>query len=81
MTDRTNSLESFITVCCYCYAVRIAGSEDMRNQTWIALESSTLLLNTHISHGYCPECYETIVLPMLEEDAQTTPETPTTFSS
>jgi len=71
MTKRAQSSESFITVCCYCHAVRIVNNEDMKRQKWVALESGSLLLNTYISHGYCPECYETIVLPMLEEETQT----------
>jgi len=59
--------ESLITVCCYCHAVRIVNSADVKSQRWASLEPETLRLNSNISHGYCPECYETIVLPMLEE--------------
>jgi hypothetical protein len=59
--------ESLITVCCYCHAVRIVNSTDVKNQQWASLEPEILRLKPNISHGYCPECYETIVLPMLEE--------------
>jgi hypothetical protein len=70
MIKGTESSEGIITICCYCQAVRIVNSEDMKSQKWAALETDTLQLSPCISHGYCPECYEAFVLPMLEEELE-----------
>jgi hypothetical protein len=67
MTQSVQSSESLIIVCCNCQAVRFLGSEDMKTQQWVRAESETLQHSPHVSHGYCPECYNNIVLPILEE--------------
>ncbi len=60
--DEIDQLRGILPMCVYCHKVR--DDEDFWQQVDTYLHSHT---NAEISHGICPECYETHVKPMLEE--------------
>lgn len=59
---RVRTLEGLLPTCCYCHRVRDENDE------WHELEAfirhNTLAT---FSHGYCPDCYATRVLPQLDK--------------
>lgn len=61
-TQQVQQLESFLPVCSYCNKVR-----DDRN-FWEQIEEYIRKrTGTRFSHGVCPDCYDKIVVPQLEQ--------------
>lgn len=61
-TQQVQQLESFLPVCSYCNKVR-----DDRN-FWEQIEEYIRKrTGTRFSHGVCPDCYNKIVVPQLEQ--------------
>jgi len=61
--NRIRSLEKMISICSYCKKVRVDNSQWQDLETYIGEHS-----DTQFSHSICPNCYETIVKPEMEED-------------
>ncbi|ADE54931.1 response regulator [Coraliomargarita akajimensis] len=61
-TTEISNLESMLPICSYCKKVR----DD--NNYWQQVESYILQrTGTSFSHSVCPSCYETTVVPQLEQ--------------
>jgi GAF domain-containing protein len=59
---QVSQLEGFLPLCCYCKKVR--DGEDY----WQALHAYvSARTRARFSHGICPECWESVVRPQLEE--------------
>lgn len=60
LQEHAQRLEAIMTVCTYCKQVK-------DKESWIALESYVATtFKVRPSHGYCPTCYEDIVIPEME---------------
>jgi sigma-B regulation protein RsbU (phosphoserine phosphatase) len=61
-TQQVQQLESFIPVCSYCNKVR--DDRDFWQQIEEYIRKRT---GTRFSHGVCPDCYQKIVVPQLDQ--------------
>ena len=61
-TQQVQQLESFLPVCSYCNKVR-----DDRDFWQQIEEYIRKLTGTRFSHGVCPDCYQKIVVPQLDQ--------------
>lgn len=60
---QVRQLESFLPICGYCKKVRSDSAEYWQEiETYLAQRDGTQL-----THGVCPHCYETRVVPQLEK--------------
>lgn len=60
--ERVQSLETLLPICMYCRKIR-----DDSNYWSDVEEYFTRYSGIQLSHGVCPDCYEKIVRPQLEE--------------
>lgn len=60
--ERERALEGLLPICSYCKKVR--DDHNYWQQVERYIESRA---DVHFSHGICPDCYESIVKPELEE--------------
>lgn len=60
---RVRTLEGLLPTCCYCHRVRDENNEWHDLETYVSQKTLTTF-----SHGYCPECFKTRVLPQLEQE-------------
>ncbi len=58
---QVKQLESFLPICAYCKKVRSDDEYWQEIETYLAQRQ-----NTQLSHGVCPHCYDTRVIPQLE---------------
>jgi hypothetical protein len=65
MTEQLLTSDSLTIVCCNCHAVRILNDHKLEGEEWVPAGPEIVQVSPQISHGYCPECYKTIV-PILE---------------
>jgi sigma-B regulation protein RsbU (phosphoserine phosphatase) len=61
-TQQVQQLESFLPVCSYCNKVR--DDRDFWQQIEEYIRKRT---GTRFSHGVCPDCYQKIVVPQLDQ--------------
>lgn len=59
---QVKQLESFLPICAYCKKVRSDDEYWQEIETYLAQRQ-----NTQLSHGVCPHCYDTRVIPQLEQ--------------
>lgn len=55
-------LEGLLPICCYCKRVRNDGNYWQQVDMYIAEHT-----DARLSHGFCPDCYETHVKPQLAD--------------
>jgi sigma-B regulation protein RsbU (phosphoserine phosphatase) len=55
-------LQGILPICCYCKKVRNDAKYWQRVEDYISAHS-----DVSFSHGICPECWETVVQPQMEE--------------
>lgn len=55
-------LQGILPICCYCKKIRRDDDYWQRVEDYIKQHSSA-----DFSHGICPECWETVVQPQMEE--------------
>ena len=60
MQNHVKQLEVIMSVCSYCKNIR-EGGEWIRMEDYVAVHTGT-----GSSHGICPHCWDTKVLPELE---------------
>jgi len=62
LTAQVKQLESFIPICSYCKKIR----DDQKY--WQEIESYFgQQQGAKFSHGVCPDCYDRVVVPQLEQ--------------
>ena len=54
-------LEGLLPICCYCKKIRGANDSWQQIESYVAQRSAA-----EFSHGICPECYNTKILPQLD---------------
>lgn len=59
---RVKLLQGLLPICCYCKKIRDDRDYWQRLEEYIADHSGA-----RFSHGICPECFETVVKPKLEQ--------------
>lgn len=59
---RVNRLEGLLPICSYCKRIRNDRNYWQQVESYIAQHSEA-----EFTHGICPQCYETIVKPELEQ--------------
>jgi sigma-B regulation protein RsbU (phosphoserine phosphatase) len=57
-----NRLEAFLPICSYCKKVRDDHDYWQQVETYVAART-----HTRFSHGICPECYDSVVVPQLRK--------------
>jgi phosphoserine phosphatase RsbU/P len=62
-----NELHGLLPICSYCKKIRDDQNYWQQVESYISKHTGVLF-----SHGICPECYEAIVKPMLEESPKKT---------
>lgn len=60
-THQISQLEAMLPICSYCK--RIRQDDDYWQQVEIYLQKH---VGTSFSHGVCPSCYDSVVIPQLE---------------
>jgi hypothetical protein len=55
-------LQGTLPICCYCKKIRNDDRYWQQVEDYISKHSEAIF-----SHGVCPECWETIVQPQMEE--------------
>ena len=55
-------LESMLPICSYCKKVRDDNNYWQQVETYIGRK-----IGANLSHSVCPNCYEKVVIPQLEE--------------
>lgn len=61
-TSELRRLEDFLPICGYCKKVRDDKKYWQAIETYIASRAGT-----RFSHGICPECYESVMVPQLKK--------------
>jgi YesN/AraC family two-component response regulator len=61
--DEISQLRGILPMCAYCHKVRDDGDYWQRVDEYIQNRTPA-----EISHGVCPECYEKVLAPMLEDE-------------
>lgn len=59
---QVKELESILPICGYCKKVRDDGQYWQEIEAYLSKRS-----RTQLSHGICPDCYNRVMLPQLEE--------------
>lgn len=65
-TTRVGQLESILPICMYCKKIR--NDQDYWQQIEAYISEHT---GTDFSHGICPDCYESVVVPQIRKMEQT----------
>lgn len=61
-TRQISQLEAMLPICSYCK--RIRQDDDYWQQVELYIRQN---MGTNLSHGVCPSCYESVVIPQLED--------------
>jgi CheY-like chemotaxis protein len=61
--DRIRNLEKMISICSYCKKVRVDETQWQDLELYVSEHT-----DTQFSHSICPNCYENVVKPEMEED-------------
>lgn len=61
LTERVQRLESFLPICTYCKKVRDDRKYWQQIEAYFRDRSGT-----RFSHGVCPQCYESIIVPQIK---------------
>jgi CheY-like chemotaxis protein len=56
------TLSGLLPICCYCKKIRDEKNYWQEVESYISKRTAT-----KFSHGYCPDCYEKVVKPQLDE--------------
>jgi len=61
LTEKVERLESFLPICSYCKKVRNDRKYWQQIEAYFRDRSGT-----RFSHGICPQCYESIIVPQIK---------------
>jgi phosphoserine phosphatase RsbU/P len=64
-------LQGIIPICCYCKKIRDGDNYWQQVEAYISEHSEA-----RFSHGFCPDCYDSILKPQLEGDGPPAPSLP-----
>ena len=62
---RVKMLQGLLPICSYCKSIRDDQNYWLRVEEYVGTHSEA-----QFSHGICPRCYESVILPQMEEQRQ-----------
>jgi YesN/AraC family two-component response regulator len=69
---KVSMYENILPVCSYCKKIRIDQPSEIGKGPWLSLEEYFAKVNRILcSHGYCPECFEKMMLNFIDNKEST----------